>query len=153
VVRRKLAWRWGRACHNAVRNRSKIIQGLVQHCVAGVDELKIASIACGPAREVAATMNLIAADAKNIKIKWTLLDQDKEALDDARKNFPDQTIIEPNFINAGVRDFLQDMEWYLIHRTGDDMMALAKAAAPEGRHFVMAEPEGINLILVSSKPL
>jgi predicted acylesterase/phospholipase RssA len=197
---------------NAVRNRAKIIQGLVQHRVAGTDELKIASIACGPAREVAATMKLIAAEAKNTKIKWTLLDQDKEALDDARKNFPNQTVIEPNFINAGVRDFLkgqvdlgqQDiiyslglfdyledkvairmiqslygflnpggvllvgnfdvtnpsralmeavMEWYLIHRTGDDMMALAKAAVPEGRHFVMAEPEGINLILVSSKPL
>ncbi|MFQ5632137.1 MAG: patatin-like phospholipase family protein [bacterium] len=185
---------------NAVRNRAKIVQGLVQHRLAGQSDLRVASIACGPAREVAATMNLIASDADKTKITWTLLDQDRDALANARKNLPATSAIEPNFINAGVQDiiyslglfdYLEDklairiiqmlygflnpggillignfdvsnpsralmeglMEWHLIHRTEEDMMRLAKAATSEGRHFVMAEPEGINLILVSSKPL
>ncbi len=45
------------------------------------------------------------------------------------------------------------MEWFLIHRTEEEFLELGKQSAPEGRHFVMAEPEGINLILVTSKPL
>ena len=45
------------------------------------------------------------------------------------------------------------VDWFLIHRTEDELLAIGKAGAPEGRHFVMAEPEGVNLILVTTKPL
>ena len=45
------------------------------------------------------------------------------------------------------------MEWYLIHRTEEEMLELGKQGAPDARHFVIAEPEGINLILVTSKPV
>jgi hypothetical protein len=197
---------------NAVRNRAKVIQGVVQYRLAGQSELRVASIACGPAREVAGTIQMIASNAGQSKIIWTLLDQDKEAIDNARKNVPVHISLEPKFINAGVRDifkrnvslgkqdiiytlglfdYLEDkvaislikilydelnagglllignyhpcnplrtliegvMDWYLIYRTEEEMMTLARAAVPDGRHFVMAEPEGINLILVTSKPL
>jgi len=198
---------------NAVRNRAKIIQGVVHSKLIEQPQLAVASIACGPAREVAATLNLLTEDmVEKMKIVWTLLDQDKEALDSARRNVPQHIALTPNFINAGVKqllkneislgqqdliyslglfDYLEDkvaislikrlyaqlnpggvlfignfhprnslrlfmeatMEWYLIHRTEEELLALGKAAAPEGRHFVIAEPEGINIILVTSKPL
>ena len=42
--------------------------------------------------------------------------------------------------------------WKLIYRKEEELLAIAKNSMPDGRHFIMAEPEGINLILVSSKP-
>jgi hypothetical protein len=44
------------------------------------------------------------------------------------------------------------LEWYLIHRTEEEMIEIGKTAVPEGRHYIMAEPGGVNLILVISKP-
>ena len=46
----------------------------------------------------------------------------------------------------------------LQYTTGADIKARFRheakaAAAPNVRHFVMAEPEGINLILLTSKPI
>jgi len=35
----------------------------------------------------------------------------------------------------------------------EEMLVLGKQGAPDARHFVIAEPEGINLILVTSKPV
>jgi 2-polyprenyl-3-methyl-5-hydroxy-6-metoxy-1,4-benzoquinol methylase len=197
---------------NAVRNRAKIIQGIVQQRLAQLKKLSIASIACGPAREVAETIRLVTSQVKGAKIIWTLLDQDQEALSYARKNIPRERILETNIVTAGIGDLIkkkislgqQDIiyslglfdyledeaavvlikrlyselnpggvllignfhthnplralmegatEWFLIHRMEEELLALAKAGAPNGRHFVMAEPEGINLILVTSKPL
>jgi hypothetical protein len=197
---------------NAVRNRAKIIRGIVQATFWQKSRLAVASIACGPAREVAATLEPLTDRAEEAKIIWTLLDQDKEALDSARRNLPKHILLEPNLINAGVRnllknevrigpqdiiyslglfDYLEDkvaislikllfgelnpgglmlignfdqsnpvrafmegvLEWYLIHRTEEEMLALAKAGAPEGRHFVIAEPAGVNLLLVTTKPM
>jgi predicted acylesterase/phospholipase RssA len=197
---------------NAVKNRAKVIQGLIQHRVAGQAQLHIASIASGPAREVASTISMLSEYAKNCRIYWTLLDQDKEAMQNARENMPQSKLVEPRYINAGVRemfkrkvdlgkqdiiyslglfDYLEDKiaisligllysdlkpgglllvgnfhisnplrafmeglsDWYLIHRTEEAFLQLGKEAVPEARHFVMAEPEGVNLILVTSKPL
>lgn len=197
---------------NAVRGRAQIIQGLVQQRMSIHETLDITSIACGPAREISGTIQCLANSVVTNKINWTLLDQDEEALENAKKNCPDHPKLFPHFVNAGVRDILkrkvdlgsQDiiyslglfdylidkvaisviarlyeflkpggimlignfhisnplralmegiMEWHLIHRTEEEQLALGLAGAPEGRHFVMAEPEGINLILVTSKPL
>ena len=44
-------------------------------------------------------------------------------------------------------------EWFLIHRTEEEMLVLGKAGAPEGRHYIMAEPEKVNLVLVGLKSL
>jgi hypothetical protein len=44
-------------------------------------------------------------------------------------------------------------EWYLIHRTEEEMIDIGRVGAPEGRHYIMAEPGGVNLILVVSKPM
>ena len=197
---------------NAVRNRAKILKGIIQQRVFQLKELSLASIACGPAREVAETVKSLSENTQNLKLRWTLLDQDKEALDYARENMPDQKMLDVIYINASVKDLIkkeitlgqQDiiyslglfdylnekvatiminrlytelnpgglllignfhpsnplrvfmegaLEWFLIHRTEDELLAIGKAGAPEGRHFVMAEPEGVNLIMVTTKPL
>ena len=157
-------------------------------------------------------MKSLSENTQNLKLRWTLLDQDKEALDYARENMPDQKMLDVIYINASVKDLIkkeitlgqQDiiyslglfdylnekvatiminrlytelnpgglllignfhpsnplrvfmegaLEWFLIHRTEDELLAIGKAGAPEGRHFVMAEPEGVNLIMVTTKPL
>ena len=194
---------------NAVRNRAKIIQGMIQQRMAQLGSLSIASIACGPAREVAATVQML-GDSMG-KIKWTLFDQDKEAMEAAKSRLPDDPRLEATQINAGVKelirktvsignqdiiyslglfDYLEDkvastviqrlydelnpggllvvgnfadhplrglmeaaMDWYLLYRTVDDCLRIGKNGAPDGEHFVMQEPEGVNLILVISKPL
>ncbi|NIR47132.1 methyltransferase domain-containing protein, partial [candidate division KSB1 bacterium] len=187
---------------NAVRNRAKIIQGLIQQRASVQTELAITSIACGPSREVTGTLEFL---KDNTNIVWTLLDQDNDALANARKNIPKDQRLTLNFVNAGVRDllkksidlgqqdilyslglfdYLEDkiaitlisrlyaflkpgglmlignfdtrnpsralmeglMEWFLIHRTEEEMLELGKQGAPDGRHSVIAEPEGINLI-------
>ncbi len=196
---------------NAVRNRAKIVQGLVQQQAALKEELSLASIACGPAREVAGTMKLLVENSRLKKVTWTLFDQDDEALGNAKQNLPKDRRLVPKFITAGVRDllkktvdlgpqdiiyslglfdYLEDkvaitvinrlyeflnegglmlignfhtsnpsraliegaMKWFLIHRTEEEQLELGKKGASDARHFVMAEPEGINLILVTSKP-
>ena len=197
---------------NAVRNRAKIIQGLIQQRAKIHTKLEITSIACGPSREVAGTLALLKDNTHVKNIVWTLVDQDKDALANARTNIPSDKRLKLKFINGGVIDFLkksidlgqQDvlyslglfdyledrvaitlisrlyaflkpgglmfignfdvsnptralmeglMEWFLIHRTEEEMLNLGKQGAPDARHFVIAEPEGINLILVTSKPI
>jgi len=194
---------------NAVRNRAKVVQGLVQQRAAQFGSLRVASIACGPAREVAGAMQMCGDMGGTVK--WSLLDQDKEALDYARRGLPHDGRLEAKIINGSVRDLVkrelslgeQDiiyslglfdyldaktatillqrlyaelnhggllvignfsehpgrsfmevgMEWHLIYRSRDELLDLSKAAAPDADHFVMTEPEGVNLILVCSKPL
>ena len=197
---------------NAVRNRAKVVQGFIQYHLGQKRNLAVASIASGPAREIAGIVRVLNDLGEGAKIIWTLFDQDKEALDNARKNVPHHASLEYSFKNHGVKDLLQNrvnlgpqdiiyslglfdyledkvatslikrlyaevipgglllignyhpsnplralmegtLEWYLIHHTEEEMLALAKGGAPEGRHIVMAEPEGVNLILVTSKPV
>jgi len=45
------------------------------------------------------------------------------------------------------------LEWFLIHRSEEELLTVAQNGAPEGSHYIMAEPEGVNLILVTSKPI
>ena len=45
------------------------------------------------------------------------------------------------------------LEWFLIHRSEEELLTVAQNGAPEGSHYIMAEPEGVNLILVTSKPM
>ncbi|MCH7676434.1 patatin-like phospholipase family protein, partial [candidate division KSB1 bacterium] len=170
---------------NAVRNRAKIIQGLIQQRASLQSEIHIASIACGPAREVAGAMKMMGDDVKLETAVWTLLDQDEDALANARKNLPKDKKLTAKFVNGGVRDllkrsvdvgeqdvlyslglfdYLEDrvaitlisrlyaflkpggimlignfdtsnplrvlmeglMEWYLIHRTEDEMLEIVK---------------------------
>jgi hypothetical protein len=59
-----------------------------------------------------------------------------------------------NFADHPGRSFMEaGMEWHLIYRSPEELLDLSKAAAPDAHHFVMTEPEGVNLILVCSKPL
>ena len=45
------------------------------------------------------------------------------------------------------------LEWFLIHRSEEELLTVAQNGAPGGRHYIMAEPEGVNLILVTSRPI
>ncbi len=90
---------------NAVRNRAKIIHGVVQQRLALLGSLSIASIACGPAREIPTTMHLIAGMPGHIH--WTLLDQDEDAMAYARSNIPEEDRLTCTFINAGVLDLVR----------------------------------------------
>jgi predicted acylesterase/phospholipase RssA len=197
---------------NAIRNRAKIIQGIIQQKILDKSPLKVASIACGPAREVSSMSDRLPENLKNVKIIWTLLDQDNESLEYARSTIKSEKIIEPKFVAAGIKqfikkeielgeqdliyslglfDYLEDkvagilisrlydelkpggmllvgnfhprnplrvlmegaVQWYLIHRTEEELLTLGKTGAPNGRCFVMNEPGGVNLILVISKPV
>ncbi len=196
---------------NAVKNRSKIIQGLLLQRIIGQGEIAVASIACGPAREVAGTIKLLSHISNQARINWTLLDQDSQALDYARSHTPSHPNIVTNWVKGsvvdiirksitldpqdiiyslGLFDYLNDRvatlllkrlyaalkpggallignfsyrhpdfsllesltEWHLIFRTEEDLLRLGKEAARDGTHFVMAEPEGLNYILVITKP-
>ncbi|MDW7679912.1 MAG: class I SAM-dependent methyltransferase [bacterium] len=67
---------------------------------------------------------------------------------------PGGTLLMGNFSRHHSLQLLMEVfsNWKLIYREEEQLFALGKEAAPQGRHFVMAEPEGINLILVTSKP-
>jgi SAM-dependent methyltransferase len=67
---------------------------------------------------------------------------------------PGGTLLVGNFHpNNPLRVLMEGaLEWYLIHRTEEEMIEIGKTAVPEGRHYIMAEPGGVNLILVISKP-
>jgi len=195
---------------NAIRNRAKIVQGVIFDRLSQKTPLRVTSIASGPAHEVSTMTRLLPRDSPKSQIIWTMLDQDQKALDNAREAVP-AGVIEPRFLLAGLWDIVkgrvelsdQDVvyslglfdyleqrtaievvkylygclapgglmlignfhprnpyralmegaaDWFLIHRTEDELLACGKAGAPEGRHFVMAEPEGVNIILVTSKP-
>jgi hypothetical protein len=90
---------------NAVRNRAKIIQGVVQQRLAERGALSIASIASGPAREIQTCLHLV-ADMPG-PINWTLLDQDEDAMAFAKSNMPQTERLTPAFINAGVLDLVR----------------------------------------------
>jgi predicted acylesterase/phospholipase RssA/SAM-dependent methyltransferase len=196
----------------AVRNRAKILQGFIQYKLSQDLSLSVASIACGPAREVSTMDKFLTGKLKKAKIVWTLMDQDPDSLAYAKKNIPKHPNIEPKFVDAGIKqllrkrisldqqdiiyslglfDYLEEKvavllirslyaflnpggtllignfhprnplrvlmeggtDWFLIHRTEEEMLELGKAGAPEGRHYIMAEPGGVNLILVVTKPL
>jgi len=196
---------------NAIRNRAKIVQGVIFDRLSRKTPLHVTSVASGPAHEVSTMTRLLPRDSSKSQIIWTLLDQDQKALDNAREAIP-SGVIEPKFVKAGLWEIVkgkvelgeQDVvyslglfdyvehrtavelvrslygclaigglmlignfhprnpyralmegaaDWFLIHRTEDELLQLGKQGAPEGRHFVMAEPEGVNLILVTSKPL
>jgi hypothetical protein len=196
---------------NAMRNRTKIVQGVIFDRLSRKTPLHVTGIASGPAREVSTMTGLLPSGSKRSQIIWTLVDQDRKALDSAQESLS-AGVIEPRFVHAGpweiirgrvelgeqdviyslgLFDYLEHRtavemvkclyeclapgglmlignfhprnplrvlmegaaDWYLIHRTEDELLAFGKEGAPEGRHFVMAEPEGVNLILVTSKPL
>ncbi|MGB6337698.1 MAG: patatin-like phospholipase family protein [Thermoanaerobaculia bacterium] len=196
---------------NAIRNRAKIIQGVIFDRLSRKTPLHVTSVASGPAYEVSTMTRLLPRDSSESQIIWTLLDQDQKALDNARESIP-PGVIEPRFVQASLREMVkgrvefgeQDVvyslglfdylehrtavalirslygclasgglmlisnfhprnpfrvlmegavDWFLIHRNEDELLRIGKQGAPEGRHFVMAEPEGVNLILVTSKPL
>jgi predicted acylesterase/phospholipase RssA len=196
---------------NAIRNRAKIVQGVIFDRLSQKTPLHVTSIASGPAHEVSTMTKLLPRVSSKSQIIWTLLDQDQKALDNARDSIP-PGVIEPKFVLAGLWDIVkgrvgfteQDVvyslglfdyvehrtavelvrslygclatgglmlignfhprnpyralmegaaDWFLIHRTEDELLRIGKQGAPEGRHFVMAEPEGVNVILVTSKPL
>ncbi|MGB5882268.1 MAG: patatin-like phospholipase family protein [Thermoanaerobaculia bacterium] len=196
---------------NAIRNRAKIVQGVIFDRLSQKTPLHVTSIASGPAHEVSTMTRLLPRDSPKSQIIWTMLDQDQKALDNAREAVP-AGVIEPRFLLAslwdivkgrvelvdqdvvyslGLFDYLEQRtaievvkylygclapgglmlignfhprnpyralmegaaDWFLIHRTEDELLRIGKQGAPEGRHFVMAEPEGVNLILVTSKPL
>lgn len=90
---------------NAVKNRAYIIQGVVQQRLAELGALSIASIACGPAREVPTTMHLI--EGMPGSIDWTFLDQDEDAMAYAKSSIPDSDRLTTTFINAGVLDLVR----------------------------------------------
>ncbi len=68
---------------------------------------------------------------------------------------PGGTLLVGNFHPRNPLRVLMEgaLEWFLIHRTEEEMIEIGKAAVPEGRHYIMAEPGGVNLILVVTKPL
>ena len=67
---------------------------------------------------------------------------------------PGGILLIGNFKDQPIRSLIEGaMEWYLIYRTEEELLRLGKKATPKARHYVMSEPEGINLILVISKPL
>ena len=195
---------------NAIRNRAKIVQGVIFDRLSQKSRLHVTSIGSGPAHEVSTMTRLLPPDSPESQIIWTMLDQDQKALDSAREAVP-AGVIEPRFLLAnlwdmvkgrveladqdvvyslGLFDYLEQRtaievvkhlygylaagglmlignfhprnpyralmegaaDWFLIHRTEDELLACGKEGAPEGRHFVMAEPEGVNIILVTSKP-
>lgn len=195
---------------NAIRNRAKIVQGVIFDRLATKTPLHVTSIASGPAHEVSTMRGLLPHESPNSQIVWTMVDQDQKALDSGKDSIP-AGVIEPRFLLAdlwdivkgrveladqdvvyslGLFDYLEERtavkivkrlygwlavdglmlignfhprntyralmegaaDWFLIHRTEDELLACGKGGAPEGRHFVMAEPEGVNLILVTSKP-
>ena len=90
---------------NAVKNRAKIIYGVVQQRLAELGSLSIASIACGPAREVPTTLHLI-QDVPGA-IDWTFLDQDEDAMAYAKASIPSSDRLTTTFINAGVLELVR----------------------------------------------
>ena len=90
---------------NAVKNRAKIIYGVVQQRLAELGSLSIASIACGPAREVPTTLHLI--EDMPGEISWTFLDQDEDAMAYAQSSIPASDRLTTTFINAGVLELVR----------------------------------------------
>ena len=90
---------------NAVKNRAYIIHGVVQQRLAELGGLEIASIACGPAREVPTTLHLI--EDMPGSIHWTLLDQDEDAMAYAKASIPGSDRLTTTFINAGVLELVR----------------------------------------------
>lgn len=90
---------------NAVKNRAKFIHGIVHQRLAELGSLSIASIACGPAREVPTTLHLIEEVPGDID--WTFLDQDEDAMAYAKSSIPDSNRLTTTFINAGVLELVR----------------------------------------------
>ena len=90
---------------NAVKNRAYFIHGVVQQRLAELGSLSIASIACGPAREVPTTMHLI--EGMPGDLDWTLLDQDEDAMAYAKSSIPESNRLTTTFINAGVLELVR----------------------------------------------
>jgi|GEM_PF-3487561 len=90
---------------NAVKNRAKIIHGVVQQRLSQLGSLSIASIASGPAREIPTTIHLL--EGMPGRIQWTLLDQDADAMAYAKSNMPKEDQLTSNFISAGVLELVR----------------------------------------------
>lgn len=189
---------WDEMCHRAtssaaVRNRAMVFAGLS----ASRRPVRVASVACGPALEVAAT--LPESDIHKI----VLVDNDANALKRARVNLPangpETMLHHGNALRwrpkesfdliwcAGLFDYLADKvavfllrrlmealapggalmvgnfapghasraymevigDWFLIHRTDQDLLRLARAAGADmARTTVIGEPAGVNLFLI-----
>jgi len=206
----------------AVRNRRSYLYRKLRDLLtnnAGGNELKLISVACGPAHEFADLIKGFDGKELPFSIDFIAMDQDSLALDDARSRIEPlvegnprikvyfeqdnikRLIVEKNtgrnlylgadiVYTAGLFDYLSDRasnrlvhklysflkpgglltignfgtynpqrfimeygaEWFLIHRSEDELKRLASGLPGNPGLVVEKEPEGVNLFLNIRKP-
>lgn len=206
----------------AVRNRRSYLYKKLRDLVASNThkrDLKIMSVACGPAHEFTDLIKGFDGKTLPFPIDFIAMDQDSLALDDARSRIEqitrDNPLIRVHFeqdnikrlivekengntlyagadlvYTAGLFDYLSDRaasrlirklysflkpggiliignfgiynpqrfimeygaEWFLIHRSEDEMVRLAANLPGTPQSVVEKEPEGVNLFLNIRKP-